>query len=159
MWFAVRFRRLCPCANWVNHQASLRFTWRCIMKFLVYMALVAFSNSITLLWPEGLMIAVAVLYLIGMKSLALDSPINSTRVRLLSIVGILATASGVLLVSMPSYYTILAIPVIPAPFAFGVLIFRPTLILKWTRLRVYLTVCVVVSALAWATQFVWLFTR
>jgi len=121
--------------------------------------MIAFSNSVTLLWPEGLMISVAVLYLIGMKFLALNSPINSTRLQLLSFVGLLATASVVLLVSTPSYYTIFAIPVIPAPFAFGVLIFRPLLIVKSTGLRVYLTGCVVISALAWTMQFIWLFTR
>src|SRR6267154_3751863 len=117
------------------------------------MAISAFSNSVTLLLPEGLMISVAVLYLIGMKFLALNSPINSTRLQLLSFVGFLATASVVLLVSMPSYYTIFAIPVLPAPFVFGVLIFRPLFIVKSTGLRVYLTGCVVISALAWTMQF------
>jgi hypothetical protein len=121
--------------------------------------MIAFSNSVTMLWPEGLMIAVAVLYLIGMKFLALNSPINSTRVRLLAVVGLFATASLVLLGTGLNLYTIFAIPVIPAPFAFGVLFFRPTHIEESGKLRVYLTVCVVISALAWTTQFVWLFTR
>lgn len=123
------------------------------------MALIAFSNSVKLLWPEGLMIAVAVLYLIGVNFLVLNAPVSSTRVRLVSFVGFLATASVVLRGSSPSLYTIIAIPVIPAPFTFGVLIFRPILIAKWTRLRVYLTLCVVISALAWTIQFIWLLTR
>jgi hypothetical protein len=105
------------------------------------------------------MIAVAMLYLIGMKSLAVNSPINSARVRLLAVVGLFSTVSLVLLGTGPNLYTIFAVPVIPAPFAFGVLIFRPTRIAEWARLRIYLTICVVVSALAWATQFVWLLTR
>ncbi len=105
------------------------------------------------------MIAVPLLYLMGMRFLALNSPITSTRLQLLSFVGLLATASVVLLVSTPSYYTIIAIPMIPAPFSFGVLIFRPNFIAKWTRWRVYLTACVVMSALAWTIQFIWLLTR
>jgi len=121
--------------------------------------MVALANSVTLLWPEGLMIAVAVLYLTGMKFLALNSPFNSTRVRLLALVGLFATASLVLLGTRPNLYAIFAIPVIPAPFAFGVLIFRPSRLAERARLRVYLTVCVVTSALAWTIQFVWLFTR
>jgi len=105
------------------------------------------------------MIAVPLLYLIGTKFLALTSPISSTRVRLLSFVGFLGTASVVLLGTMPSLYTIIAIPMIAAPFSFGVLIFRPNFIAKWTGWRVYLTVCVVISALAWTIQFNWLLTR
>ena len=123
------------------------------------MTMIASSNSVRLLWPEGLMIALAVSYLIGTKILGQDATARPNRVRWLSLVGFLSTASVVLLGSMPSYYTIIAIPVIPAPFAFGTLIFRPRLLVRWARLHAYLTTCVVISALAWMTQFVWLLTR
>src|SRR5437660_8003230 len=53
------------------------------------MAMIAFFNSVKQLWPEGLLVAVPVLYLVGMKFLALNAPISSTRVRLLSFVGLL----------------------------------------------------------------------
>src|SRR5258708_29258428 len=119
------------------------------------MAMIAFSNSVKLLWPQGLLIVVPALYLVDMKFLDLNAAISSSGVRLLSFVGFLSTASVVLLGSMPGLYTIIAIPVIPAPFNFGLLVFRPNLIANWTRLRVYLTVCVVMSALAWTIQFIW----
>ena len=121
--------------------------------------MIASANSPKLLWPEALMILVAVSYLIGAKILGQYSPTKPNRVRMLSLVGFLSTASLVLLGSMPSYYTIIAIPVVPAPFAFGSLIFRPSLIVRWPRLGTYLTICVVISALAWTTQLVWLLTR
>ncbi len=105
------------------------------------------------------MIALALSYLIGTRILGQDAPTRPKGVRLLSLVGFLSTASMVLLGSMPSYYTIIAIPVIPAPFAFGTLIVRPSLIVRWARLRTYLTTCVVISALASIMQFVWLLTR
>jgi hypothetical protein len=123
------------------------------------MPLIAFSNPIWLMWPEGLMIAAAVIYLSGIKTLAPDGPSSSTRVRLLAFVGLFATASLVLLGTRPNLYTIIAIPVIPAPFAFGVLLVRPRRILKWTKMRIYLTVCVIASALSWTVQIIWLLTR
>jgi len=123
------------------------------------MALNAFSNPIWTLWPEGLMMASAIIYLSGAKTWAPDVSISPARVRLLSFVGLFLTGSTVLLGIVPSYYTIVAIPLIPAPFAFGVLVFRPRLIPQWRRLRVYLTICVVISGLAWTVQFMWLFTR
>jgi len=110
------------------------------------MALIAFSNSIWLMWPEGLMIIPAVIYLIGIEASTLDDPSNSTRIRLLAFVGFFATASLVLLGTKQNLYTIIAIPVIPAPFAFGVLIIRPRRMLMWTKIRIYLTACVVASA-------------
>ena len=100
------------------------------------MALIAFSNSIWLMWPEGLMVAAAVIYLSGIKSLTLDGPTSSTRVRLIALLGLFTSASLVLLGTRPNLYTIIAIPVIPAPFAFGILIFRPRRILNWTKIRI-----------------------
>jgi hypothetical protein len=123
------------------------------------MALIAFSNSIWLMWPEGLMVAAAVIYLSGIKSFTLDGPSSSTRVRLMAFIGLFTTASLLLLGTRPNLYTIIAIPVIPAPFVFGILILRPRRILNWTKIRIYLTVCVVASALCWTTQIIWLLTR
>jgi len=107
------------------------------------------------------MIAIAVAFLVGMKILVADDfSVNPIYVRMLSFVGVLATSSLVLLgIIWPSLYTILAAPVVPAPFAFVFLIFRPSLISKWRGMRLYLTVCVVTSAVAWTIQFIWLFTR
>jgi hypothetical protein len=119
-----------------------------------------FSNSLKLPWPEGLMVAIAVAFLVGMKIVVVDDfSVNPIYVRMLSFVGVLATSSLVLLGIWPSLYTILAVPVVPAPFAFVFLIFRPSLISKWRRMRLYLTVCVVISACAWTIQFIWLSTR
>ena len=119
----------------------------------------ALSYPIRLLWPEGLMVTAAAIYLGAVQTLAIDAPGRSARVRMLSSVGLFVTGCTVLLGSMPSLYTIIAIPLIPAPFAFGVLIYKPGRISQWNRLRIYLTISVVISALAWATQFVWLATR
>jgi hypothetical protein len=77
------------------------------------MAMIAFSNSIWLMWPEGLMIVPAAIYLIGIRALTLDDPRSSTRVRLLAFFGLFATASLVLLGTRPNLYTIIAVPVIP----------------------------------------------
>lgn len=122
------------------------------------MALIAFSNPPWLLWPEGLMIAVGLTYLGGVR-LAQDGPGSTIRVRVLSMVGLVATASAVLLGGTPSLYTIVAIPVLPAPFVFGALVFQPARFQKWTTLRMYLTVSVAVSVLVWTTQLIWLATR
>ena len=117
------------------------------------------SNPVWLMWPEALMVMPAVIYLVGLNRLKLDSANCWTPMRLMAFVGLLATASLVLLGVRPSLYTIVAIPALPAPFAFGVLVFRPRRILNWQKIRVYLTICVVASALCWVTQIIWLLTR
>lgn len=121
--------------------------------------MIILSNPIWLMWPEALMAMPAVIYLVGLNTLKLDSANSWIPVRLMAFVGLLATASLVLLGVRPSLYTIIAIPALPAPLAFGVLILRPQRILKWPKIRVYLTVCVVASALCWVTQIIWLLTR
>ena len=103
--------------------------------------------------------ASAIIYLSSARTWASDIPISPARVRLLSFIGLLVTGSTVLLGSVPSYYPIVAIPLIPAAFAFGILVFRPQLFPQWRRLRPYLTICVVISGLTWTVQFMWLFTR
>jgi hypothetical protein len=122
------------------------------------MALIALSNSIWLMWPEGLMVLLAALYFIRIKGFLLGGASSPASLRLTAFTGLLATASLVLLGTWPSLYTIIAIPVIPAPFVFGILIFRPRRILNWNKIRIYLTVCVVASALCWTTQIIWLLT-
>lgn len=65
------------------------------------------------------MVAIAVTFLVGMKIVVVDDiSVNPIYVRMLSFVGVLATTSLVLLGIWPSLYTILAVPVVPAPFAF-----------------------------------------
>ena len=116
-------------------------------------------NPIRLLWPEGVMVAAAAIYLGTKGTLAADAPTSLARVRVILSIGLFVTGCTVLLGIMPSYYTIIAIPLIPAPFAFGFLIYEPRAIFRRKRLRIYLTISVVLSALAWTTQFVWLATR
>jgi hypothetical protein len=113
-----------------------------------------------LLWPEVLVITAAVIYLTVTVISATDSPSMSARARLLAFVGLFVTVALIFLGAIwPSYYTIIAIPFIPAPFVFGVLIFRPGLASKRPRLRAYLTLCVAASALTWAFQLFWDFRR
>lgn len=123
------------------------------------MALEILSNPIWLMWPELLMVAAAAIYLSATKNLRSNGPGMSSRVRLAAAAGSFSTASLVLLGIRPSLYTIIAIPVIPAPFVFAALIFRPTLVMKWTKTTVYLNVSVVASGLCWVAQVIWLMTR
>jgi hypothetical protein len=89
-----------------------------------------------------------------------DGSHNSIRIRLLSLGGLLVTTSMILLGAVwPSYYTIVAIPVIPAPFAFGALIYQPGLASKWPKMCIYLAACVAVAAFSWLTEFIWLSSR
>jgi hypothetical protein len=121
--------------------------------------LIALSNPIWKMWPEALMIATAMVYMVGLKVLTRHGPSSSTYVRLLSSIGLISTASLLLLGITPNLYTIVAIPVIPAPFAFAALILRPERIEAWTKTRIYLAVCVAASALCWTIQVIWLSTR
>ncbi len=120
------------------------------------MMLLNISNPIQTLWPEALMILLAVAYLVGLKSLG---SISSTRVRLLMVLGFLVTGGTASLGINPSLYTIVAIVLIPAVLVFAVLVFRPGLFKDWNRARIYLTSCIVLCAVTWTTQAVWLFTR
>ena len=108
-----------------------------------------------LLWPEGLLITAAVIYLLGIRATATDSPTISTRIRLLSFVGLCITGALIFLGLISPYYAIIAIPAIPAPFFFGILIFRPNLVSKRPKLRPYLTLCVAASALTSVFQLFW----
>ena len=123
------------------------------------MILNAFFGPEWLLWPEGLMVVLAMIYLGSGRALPSNRWSGSIYERLLLLVGFLVTGGTVLLGSMPSYYTIIAIPIIPAPFVFLFLIFRPALMSRWNKMRIYLTACVALSAFAWGTQLIWLLTR
>lgn len=118
------------------------------------MTVMTYANSPLLLWPEILMIALGVSYLIGWKFGSRRSPDEANRVRTLSFVGFLSTASAVLLVSTPSYYTLVTIPLIPGLFIFAALIFRPNLLKKQSNLESYLAICAAISTLVWCAQFV-----
>ncbi len=117
------------------------------------------SNPAYSLWPEALLAALALVYLLGLKAVEREGPIGATKTRLLAFIGLVTAGSTVLLGSNPSHYTIVAIPLIPAPFLFGALIVRPRLIVQWAKLRAYLTVAVALSCLTWITQALWLYTR
>lgn len=115
------------------------------------------GNSIWLLWPEALEIAIALICLRVMMTTPLDPPPTSTRVRLLALLGFLVTGGLLGLGVRSALYAMLALPAIPAPFVFVVMIFRPRIFSDSPRLRTYLKLCVAVSGLAWAYQFLWLF--
>lgn len=79
------------------------------------------------------------------------------QTRFLAICGLLLTATMILLGGIyPSYFTIIAILVLPAPFIFGTLVFRPELASKWHKINIYLVTSVAVSAASWLAEFVWL---
>lgn len=122
------------------------------------MVLIALSNPIWLMWPEGLMVLLAALYFIGIRGFVLDGASSPTSLRLTAFTGLLATASLLSLGARINLFTVIAIPAIPAPFAFGVLIFRPNRVLRWAGIRIYLSVCVAASAVCWTFQIVWLST-
>lgn len=113
------------------------------------------TRAIRVIWPEILAFAGAVAYfcVILKTKLVLH---ELTRLRVLSMLGFVVTASLVLLGALwPSLYTIIAIPVIPALFVFGVAIFRPLLVGKRRKLHFYLNLSVLVSGVAWAFQMLW----
>ena len=116
------------------------------------MIMVRYANSPLLLWPEILMIALGVSYLVASNFVSFKGA-AADRVRALSFVGFLNTASAVLLVSNPSYYSLITIPIIPGLFIFVALIFKPSLAEKWTNIKGYLTICAVLSTLVWGAQF------
>jgi hypothetical protein len=117
------------------------------------------SNSILLMWPEALMVAAAVLYLIADRKLKSDEPGAVGGVRVVASIGLFSTSSLILLGTRPNLFTIIAIPVIPAPFVFGTLLVSPKRIVQWTKTKVYLDACVITSALCWTAQAIWLLTR
>src|SRR5215469_7002021 len=110
----------------------------CDKKSRVAMDSIILSNPIWLVWPEALMVALAVIYLTSTKWLASSDPPVMSRVRVMAIVGLLSSASLVLLGTRPNLFTIVAIPVIPAPFLFAALILSPRRITDWAKTRVYL---------------------
>ncbi|MFZ0416920.1 MAG: hypothetical protein WAM04_02365 [Candidatus Sulfotelmatobacter sp.] len=113
-----------------------------------------------LLWellPEALAIAAGAIYLSAAKGMALKGfPIDSFRVRTLSFMGLLScilSAAGTFAEVMSSYL-ILAEPFeLLAVVLFGILIFRPALILR-SKLRIYLAAAVALSGLN-AMLFMW----
>jgi hypothetical protein len=109
-----------------------------------------------MLWPEGLAIGAGATYIIGAKTIALRGTTNWARMRMLSFLGLLPCAYIFYLGLWPSIYSIAAVFVIPAPFAFAVLIFRPALISNWPRLRIYVGVCVALSSLCALSEALWL---
>jgi hypothetical protein len=78
------------------------------------------------------------------------------RQRILSLLGCLVSVALILLGAYPGIYTIVAIPVIPAPIIFAVGILRPNFLSRRPSLRAYLTICVIASALCWVFELWWL---
>lgn len=105
----------------------------------------------------GLLVIVAVVYVGGMTTMMLDSFAHPVRLRLLSFLGFLVTGAILFLGGIwPSYYTIVAILILPAFLILGILIIWPKLILKLSGLRIYLATSVAVSALSWVSEVIWL---
>jgi len=79
------------------------------------------------------------------------------QTRLLSLVGFLVTVYMIFLGSLyPGLFSIVAIPIIPAPFVLGAAIFRPALLEKSPKLRGYLIACTAVSFACGAFDLAWL---
>ena len=120
-----------------------------------------FHNPVWLMWPEILVICTSVLCTVGVVMIAPPTAKKAAPIRLLSFLGLTITLSmsitGVLSVSW--LYTGLGILLIPAPLAFGLLLVRPMLLVRWVRLRVYLAACLIACALMSAVEFIWLSTR
>jgi hypothetical protein len=107
-------------------------------------------------WPEVLAVVVASVYLWGISNGGLGPASTVARQRLLAVLGFVATAELIFLGGIwPSAITLVAIPALPAPFIFAGTIARPALASGRPKLRIYLTLCVVASALAWAFQIWW----
>ncbi len=113
------------------------------------------------LWPEylveGSVVAVCVFYLWGMmtSNSSSNSPNLYTRTRRLSFFGLCATAALLFLGLLSPYYGVIAFFAVPAPIVFGVLTFRPALVWERSKLRTYLNLCVLASALVWVFQIFW----
>jgi hypothetical protein len=87
----------------------------------------------------------------------LFDPAKPSRTRLLSFGGLIATLLMLVLGAIrPSPFTLIAILIIPAPFAFAVTIFRRAVFETWPKLRIYLIACVVASIVSWAVEVTWL---
>src|SRR5216683_1883348 len=89
------------------------------------------------LWPEYLVessvVAICVLYVWAMvtSKISSNSPNLYIRTRLLSFVGLCATAALVFLGLLSPYYGVVAFFAVPAPILFVILAFRPAL--AWQR--------------------------
>ena len=103
---------------------------------------------------EGLVVLTCVLYLWGMPGIG-TSPNLHMRTRLLSFLGLCATGSLVFIGLLSPYYGVVAFLAIPAPIVFLTMAFRPALMWKRPKLRLYLHICVVASALVWVFQIFW----
>jgi len=100
-----------------------------------------------------LVIAASLVYLWG----TLDwKSINPTvRLRLLSLLGLLATAALMLLAIWPDAYSLPALISLPGLFVFAAALFRPTAIWQRSRLRIYLNLCAMASGICWVFQIYW----
>jgi hypothetical protein len=101
------------------------------------------------------MIVFAIIYLLGANVGPDVASAGLTRLRILSLAGLLAIAGLLFLGIISPYYAIVAVPTIPACALFLVLVFRPVLSLKMPKVMIYLKLCVAASALTWAFQLVW----
>jgi hypothetical protein len=85
------------------------------------------------------------------------NPIKSVQTRLLSLMGIIVCAFGIALGLWPSIYTIVALLMLPSPFIFIWVVFQPSILARWPKLRFYLIASVALSVLAWTSEYAWLY--
>ena len=111
--------------------------------------------SIRLLWPEALIVADGLAYLVGASIRPLGLTDRVWRTRLLALAGLCSTGALLFLGVLSPYYGIIAFFAIAAPILFVILMFQPARALHWRKLRFYLTGCVFASVLTWAFQIFW----
>ena len=105
-------------------------------------------------WAYAFVILASVAYLVAVLSFHADA--GGARLRVLSGLGLLASAAGVFLGGIwPSAYTPVAILILPAPFIFIFAAIRPAAVWKRSNLRFYLHLCVIASGLMWVFQVLW----
>lgn len=112
-----------------------------------------FADHIGRFGFHSLVIAASLVYfwgILGWKNIA-----PAIRFRLLSILGLFATAALMLLAIWPDIYSVPAIMSLPALFVFAVAVFWPAPIWKRFKLKIYLSLCVLVSGLSWISQICW----
>lgn len=105
----------------------------------------------------GIFGAATITYIAGAITTKWNEAIAPRRVRLLCGAGLLVACGMVFLGGIwPSLFTIVAILVLPALFVFAVGFVRTRWFAGSPMLRVYSFASVIVSALCWVVEFVWL---
>ena len=115
-----------------------------------------FGQTVTrVLWPEVLVVADGLAYLLGVFANPLGLRDCVWKTRLLALAGLCSTAALLFLGLLSPYYGVIAVFSIPAPILFSILIFAPGRASNWPKVCAYLTGCVSASVLVWGFQIFW----